>query len=422
MRNSRVGIVGIMAAALAAMGAGAAGASERMTDGLLTYLARIALPPEAVAVVEIRGPDGALAAEARIPTAGRQVPIPFALARPEGEGMSLGAAIFDGGRPLWLGGPVPLGADGEGPGEIMLSPLPAAGYLHVLRCGAEEITLSLAAEAAAMTARGKRAVLEQVPAASGARYEAPGDPGTYLWLKGMEALASLGGAELGPCAMGVPRAEPPLRARGNEPGWNLEIAQGRLTLVTAYGAERREAALPIPVINAAETVYRLTGPDATIRVSTALCRDDATGMPHPRTVSVEMGETLLRGCGGAPVDLLAGGEWVVADIAGRGVIDSARATLDFAPGEAAGPGPMAEGRVSGSGGCNRYSAGFRLTGEGLSVGPAASTMMACAESVMNQERAFLDALAGIAAFDIDETGALILKAADGRRLLLARRG
>lgn len=52
----------------------------------------------------------------------------------------------------------------------------------------------------------------------------------------------------------------------------------------------------------------------------------------------------------------------------------------------------ADGRVSGSGGCNRFTGSYELDGERLTFGRMAGTMMACREG-MDTERAFLDALA-----------------------------
>jgi heat shock protein HslJ len=112
---------------------------------------------------------------------------------------------------------------------------------------------------------------------------------------------------------------------------------------------------------------------------------------------------------GDPVDLLTGAEWVVEDIDNQGSPDGASITLAFLP----------DGRVAGSGGCNRYNASFTLTGDGLGFGPAASTMMACPEALMNVEQRFHATLAAVERFEIDDTGALVLIAPAGR--ILARR-
>ena len=48
-------------------------------------------------------------------------------------------------------------------------------------------------------------------------------------------------------------------------------------------------------------------------------------------------------------------------------------------------------RVSGSGGCNRFTGGYELQGDRLTFKQMASTMMACADA-MDTEKAFLSAL------------------------------
>ena len=48
--------------------------------------------------------------------------------------------------------------------------------------------------------------------------------------------------------------------------------------------------------------------------------------------------------------------------------------------------------VSGSSGCNTFSGSFALDGTSVTIGPLASTRMACDQAVMDQEAAFLTAL------------------------------
>lgn len=74
----------------------------------------------------------------------------------------------------------------------------------------------------------------------------------------------------------------------------------------------------------------------------------------------------------------------------------------------------AEGRLSGSAGCNSYSATYTAGSGSISIGPAISTRMACPqpEGVMAQEAAYLGALAGAAAYQI-AGDVLELRGADG---------
>jgi heat shock protein HslJ len=76
-----------------------------------------------------------------------------------------------------------------------------------------------------------------------------------------------------------------------------------------------------------------------------------------------------------------------------------------------------DGRVAGSAGCNTYSASFELDGEAISIGPAMTTRMMCAEpeGVMEQETAYLAALESSATYRI-EGDKLELWSADGSRM------
>lgn len=51
-----------------------------------------------------------------------------------------------------------------------------------------------------------------------------------------------------------------------------------------------------------------------------------------------------------------------------------------------------EGRIGGSSGCNSYSASFEVEGSEVKIGPIVSTLMACPDPVMEQERVYLEAL------------------------------
>ncbi len=59
-----------------------------------------------------------------------------------------------------------------------------------------------------------------------------------------------------------------------------------------------------------------------------------------------------------------------------------------------------EGQLTGNGGCNSYFGGYTVDGDKLTITPAGTTMMACDEKVMAQEKAFMAALASAATFQI----------------------
>ena len=134
-----------------------------------------------------------------------------------------------------------------------------------------------------------------------------------------------------------------------------------------------------------------------------------------RYLPIAIVATLVTGCANQheqpPFDELnelTAHEWVLEDINNQGIIDDSRVTLNFGD----------EGRVAGKASCNRYFAVYSVDGETLNIQQAATTMMACPEALMNQERRFLDALQGVHSFEIDATGALVLTGENSR--ILAR--
>jgi len=107
--------------------------------------------------------------------------------------------------------------------------------------------------------------------------------------------------------------------------------------------------------------------------------------------------------------LLEGALWRLASVAHadsqlHAVPDSVEATATFA-----------NGSVSGSGGCNRYTASYTVADGKLTIGMAASTMMACPEPQADVEMPFMAALAATMAYQIED-GQLSLLNAGGQKI------
>ena len=79
-----------------------------------------------------------------------------------------------------------------------------------------------------------------------------------------------------------------------------------------------------------------------------------------------------------------------------------------------------DGQVSGYSGCNRFHGSFTVQGNALTIGPLATTRMACGDDSMVQEQQFLAALASAATWEIVQ-GSLDIHRADGERALWAIR-
>lgn len=109
--------------------------------------------------------------------------------------------------------------------------------------------------------------------------------------------------------------------------------------------------------------------------------------------------------------VLTGAAWTVEDINRGGVIDNSRLTLTFA----------ADGRVSGSGGCNSFSGTYSADGSSVTLGPLAMTRRACLGEALNaQENRYTQALTGKLSWAILADGALELTGDGGKRVLARR--
>jgi heat shock protein HslJ len=397
--------------AVLALLASVSAAQARDITGQMTYRERIALAENAQLVVELRGPGGAVVAEARIETAGRQVPLSFTLVAPDAGDFTLQGALFTGGQADWLSAAVPVPA-GEGPldlGQVALQRFMPLGFTSRMDCGGTLVDLSFAGTRARLRAGAETFDLDTVMSGSGARYSDGKTPETILWTKGNWASVTLRGQDLPECQPALPVALLPITARGNEPGWVLTVSDGRFVYDGDMGARRLEGALPAPVPSLGGAGFEVSD-DFGFTLDQSLCRDTMSGMPFPVSVTVTEAGRTLTGCGGQPGDLIAG-PWTVEAVDGAVLPATAEVDITFDP---------ASSQVFGNSGCNRYSGGFTLTGEGLSFGAAAGTMMACPEDQMAVEQAFLGGLTTISRFDIAADGALELYAAD-RVVIRARR-
>ncbi|MGX6648350.1 META domain-containing protein [Maricaulaceae bacterium MS644] len=211
------------------------------------------------------------------------------------------------------------------------------------------------------------------------------------------------------------RAIIPLTARGNEPGWVLEIGEETLSFQYDYGEQSLTA--DSYAVREMEGGARFTTPgsaspdaDLRVRVSDERCLA-ASGMPYPYAVEVRLGVRSFTGCGGDTRDLLTGEVWTVTAINGAPITGAeAPPTLSFTQGE-----------VGGSTGCNTYAAAYTLTGETIDIRPGRSTRMACADALMAGEAQFLAALDGVTRLSLEGDDSLVLEG-EVHRIELARGG
>lgn len=136
------------------------------------------------------------------------------------------------------------------------------------------------------------------------------------------------------------------------------------------------------------------------------------GTPLPECVELnstqQQSDTTLKNQKNNNTEKVKNITWQLEELNQSGIIDNSHITLLFGD----------ENQMSGNSGCNRYMGQYNLEGESLNINPhIASTMMACSvDLLMQQEKLFLEVLANMKNFNVDETGALILQGDDGQTL------
>lgn len=347
----------------------------------------------------------------------------------------LGAALLGLMGLTACGNPDAPGADAVAPPPVApaaLPPPPAAKDLGVPKdynCAGTAIEAIYFEHTAMLRLDGETIRLDPVAVASGSRYQGWRADGVLidLWEKGGTAILNVAGNDYPECvlvetpaeaATGATNATPlpevqnaspaseavrTYTARGNEPFWLVQIDATEVRwntpdhvasdVFTSLARTTREGGFDVSATR--------EGAALALSARAALCRDSMSGMPYPDTVTVRLDGAEYRGCGGDPRALLIAGEWTVARINDKATGESPP-TLRF----------MADGGASGFAGCNRWTAGATLTGEGLAFERPTSTMMACPEPAMAIEQAFLAALSTVTRHDIDDAGRLVLFAGD----------
>lgn len=118
---------------------------------------------------------------------------------------------------------------------------------------------------------------------------------------------------------------------------------------------------------------------------------------------------LLMGCSPLPADSppLEGTQWVLVTLEGEPPLTGTAPSAEFSVDQ-----------ISGSAGCNHYFGTYAVSGSNITISDLESTEMYCMEpeGVMDQEQAFLAALASVAGYRLagarlellDATGSVIL--------------
>ena len=205
----------------------------------------------------------------------------------------------------------------------------------------------------------------------------------------------------------------PYKALGTEPFWALQIADSQMTFQPMEG---EPVVATIASARPSFNGWRYTSDTVSVDVTFSQCSDGMSDIVYKDTVTVLVGTTEYRGCGGgavAPGTALADSAWQIVSVNGEDVYNPM------------GRGPLlvrfGADRLSAATGCNGMGGSY-VSGEGWLYTPTlVSTMMACDSRLMAQEQAIGAALSGHHAIRNGIEGAMIL-GSEGGEIALVRTG
>lgn len=374
----------------------------RTISGEAVYRERMALPDDAELVVDAKGFQDTILATSSTAVDGQQVPLPFTLDIPADVKASFQAAILIDDMPRFISEPVTIaaGKDDIDLGDVLLSGFSPSGFQSTFMCGDARLEVSFHDDEAIVESDQRIYYLSPVISADGAKYQSE-DGDNVFWSKGNGALVTLDGKALPDCSLVPSEQSARWSGQGNEPGWRVIIADGRMSLNMNYGNDRLDLLLPEPKIADGAYRYEFAPFGLAVGIREAICQDDMSGRYFPETVTLETATTTLKGCGGDTLSLLTGAEWTVTAIDGEKLTGGEGPNFTVSD----------EGQIYGSTGCNRFTGMLSINGEGgIEIGPLATTRMACDATLMQYEQAFLSALGAADGFAFGPEGELRLTA------------
>lgn len=214
-----------------------------------------------------------------------------------------------------------------------------------------------------------------------------------------------------PNTLSTPNAPAPsntgYQASGNEPGWKLSISDNGIHYIGDYGETDIRQAIGNKRQQAGRTSYDTAR--LSIVIDHKICSDSMVERQYQDSVTVTADGKTVTGCGGAVIapTTLNGTSWQIEHISGAAVLPDLPTQIAFA-----------DGRISGTAGCNRLMGSFTQSADNLTFGNVASTRMACPSAQMEQERKLIATLAQVRRWDFSADGRLLLRGDAGELVQL----
>jgi len=281
---------------------------------------------------------------------------------------------------------------------------------------------------------GKVIYVAPIATADGTKYQnMTPPPQTTFWNKGEEATLEINGKTYPTCqhvknSLYVDTNN--YRAIGNGPSWYAIISNNELRLTTHNADKTLISPMPAPQMTLHGQYYSIKTDQhvMSMTIKNKSCRDSISNQYYPNEISIIFDGEVYKGCGtnvagavqipasmATPVSMpaatvkplrttadtqTAGGLqpvaatrpssalitkqlWIAKEIDGTHALSTPPVMITFGD----------DGSLVGSGGCNSLSGSYKMAGKTLQIEPTmTSTMMACAQNVMDQEKAFTKTL------------------------------
>lgn len=221
----------------------------------------------------------------------------------------------------------------------------------------------------------------------------------------LPALALLAG-----CVTTPREAAPAYFALGTEPFWNLEITPEQLTF---YGADLPRTVVPNPGARRLANGRAYDTRQLQVIIRTESCNDGMSERQYTETVQVRTGDRSFSGCGGgvdpSATSTLERSSWRITSINGQPALTEFSADIAFA-----------DGRITGTTGCNRLMGGFTQARERLNFSAFGMTRMACDGPRNTQEQRIAAILSQPLTIRFGERMTMTWTAPDGSIIALRR--
>lgn len=131
----------------------------------------------------------------------------------------------------------------------------------------------------------------------------------------------------------------------------------------------------------------------------------------PLLLALGCAGSLAAGCASSGIPRIGTGDFVATDVNGAPIVGGRTLTLRLGAG----------GEASGNSGCNSFTTRYTVDSrQRIDFGPIASTRMACAAEIMEQEARFLAIVDAAASYSVYGSGAVSIIAPDGRAIRFRR--